>query len=130
VKPSCPEVRPNSPQKSPESNAVIADQIKRYKAGRVIEFLSICPEFEELQENNFLEMNFTDLVEFFVMQFGYESLEECYEAFVYREPYRLAAFNAEVEHLRLAAVAGGKESHDAILTHLAAFKTLDAKKSS
>lgn len=75
-------------------------------------------------------MNFTDLVEFFVMQLGYESLEECYEAFVYREPYRLAAFNAEVEHLRLAAVAGGKESHDAILTHLAAFKTLDAKKSS
>ena len=61
-------VRPNSPQKSPESNAVIADQIKRHKAGRVIEFLSVCPEFEDLQENNFLEMNFADLAEFFCMQ--------------------------------------------------------------
>lgn len=48
------------------------------------------PEFEALQEDNFLEMNFTDLVEFFVMQLSYESLEECYERFVYREPYGLA----------------------------------------
>jgi len=39
---------------------VIADQIKRYKAGCVIEFLSVCPEFEDLQENNFLELGFTD----------------------------------------------------------------------
>ena len=98
------------------------ERLKRYKAGRVIEFLSICPEFEDLQENNFLEMNFTDLAEFFVMQLGYESLEECYERFVHHEPYGLAVFNAEVERLRLAAIAGGKESHDAILAHLAAFK--------
>ena len=67
-------------------------------------------------------MNFTDLAEFFVMQLGYESLEECYERFVYREPYGLATLNAEIERLRLAAIAGGKESHDAILNHLAAFK--------
>ena len=44
--------------------------------------MSTCPEFEDLQENNFLEMNFTDLVEFLCMQLGYESLEECYERFV------------------------------------------------
>ena len=66
--------------------------------------------------------NFADLAEFFCMQLGYESLEECYDAFVYREPYGLATLNAEFEHLRLAAVAGGKESYDAILAHLAAFK--------
>ena len=83
-----------------------AERLRRYKAGRVIEFLSVCPEFEDLQENNFLEMNFTDLAEFFVMQLGYESLEECYERFVYREPYGLASLNAEIERLRLAAVAG------------------------
>jgi hypothetical protein len=96
------------------------ERLRRYKAGRVIEFLSVCPEFEDLQENNFLEMNFADLAEFFCMQLGYESLEECYDAFVYREP--LATLNAEFERLRLAAVAGGKESHYAILAHLAAFK--------
>jgi hypothetical protein len=74
-------MRPNSPPQLPVGSpqTVIADQIKRYKAGRVIEFLSVCPEFEDLQENNFLEMNFTDLAEFFCMQLGYESLEECYE---------------------------------------------------
>jgi hypothetical protein len=43
-------------------------------------------------------------------------------AFVYREPYGQATLNAEFERLRLAAIAGGKESHDAILAHLAAFK--------
>jgi hypothetical protein len=100
-----------------------AERLRRYKAGRVIEFLSICPEFEDLQENNFLEMNFTDLVEFFAGQLGWESLDECYEHFVHHEPYGLANLNAELERLRLAAVAGGKESHDAILKHLAAFKT-------
>ena len=68
-------------------------------------------------------MSFTDLAEFFVMQLGYESLEECYGAFVYREPYCLTTLNAEFERLRPAPVAGGKESHDAILKHLVGFKT-------
>jgi hypothetical protein len=85
-------------------------------------FLSVCPEFEELQETNFLEMNFTELAEFFVMQLGYESLEECYERFVYPEPYGLASVNAAIERLRLGAIAGGGETHDAILAHLAAFQ--------
>ena len=35
----------------------------------------------------------------------------------------LAAMNAEFERLRLGAIAGGKETHVAILKHLAAFKT-------
>jgi hypothetical protein len=105
-----------------ESNDDRAERLRRYKAGRVIEFLSTCLEFEDLQENNFLEMNFTDLTEFYVMQLGYESLEECYERFVYREPSGLASLNAEIERLRLAAVAS-KEGHDAVLKHLAAFQT-------
>ena len=121
VKPSCPHAGMNTPSQA-NTEADSTERLKRYKAGRVIEFLSICPEFEDLQENNFLEMNFTDLVEFFVMQLGYESLEECYERFVYHEPYGLAALNAEIERLRLAAVAGGKFEHDAILAHLTAFK--------
>jgi hypothetical protein len=36
------------------------ERLRRYKAGRCVEFLSVCPEFEELQETNFLEMGFTD----------------------------------------------------------------------
>src|SRR5258705_4622253 len=80
-----------------ESNDDRAERLRRYKAGRVIEFLSTCLEFEDLQENNFLEMNFTDLTEFYVMQLGYESLEECYERFVYREPYGLASLNAGID---------------------------------
>ena len=111
----------NTPSQA-NTEADSTERFRRYKAGRVIEFLSVCPEFEDLQENNFLEMNFTDLAEFFVMQLGYESLEECYERFVYREPYGLATLNAEIERLRLAAIAGGEESHDAVLKHLAAFK--------
>jgi hypothetical protein len=122
VKPSCPHTS-NEHSLPSQKEADRAERLRRYEAGRVIEFLSVCPEFEDLQENNFLEMNFTDLTEFFVMKLGYESIEECYERFVYREPYGLAAFNAEVERLRLGAIAGGKESHDAILKHLAAFKT-------
>jgi hypothetical protein len=119
--------QPNSQSPFGSPQSVIADRIKRYKAGRVIEFLSGCPEFEELQENNFLEMNFADLAEFFVMQLGWESLEAAYEHYVFGEPYGLATLNAEFERLRLAAIAGGKEGHDAILAHLAAFKTLDLK---
>ena len=63
-----------------------AERLRRYKAGRVIEFLSICPEFEQLQEDSFLEMPFTDLVEFFVMQIGWESLEDAYEHYVHMSP--------------------------------------------
>jgi hypothetical protein len=102
---------------------VIADKIKRYKAGRVIEFLSTCPEFEDLQENNFLEMNFADLTEFFCMQIGWESLEAAYEHYVRHEPYALATLNSEFERLRLGAIAGGARAHNAILAHLAAFTT-------
>jgi hypothetical protein len=102
-----------------------AERLRRYKAGRVIEFLSTCLEFEDLQENNFLEMNFTDLTEFYVMQLGYESLEECYEHFVYHEPYGLMELNAEIERLRLAAVAS-KEGHDKVLAHLSAFQPPEA----
>jgi hypothetical protein len=83
--------------------------------------LSICPEFEDLQENNFMEMSFVDLVDLYCMQCGWESLEECYEHYVYSEPYGLAKLNAEIERLRIAAVAS-KESHDAVLAHLAAFQ--------
>jgi hypothetical protein len=36
---------------------------------------------------------------------------------------QIEQFNAQLERLRLAAIAGGKESHDAILEHLAEFKT-------
>jgi hypothetical protein len=56
------------------------------------------------------------------MQLGWESLEDAYEHYVFREPYGLAALNAEFERLRLAAVTGGKEGHDAVLAHLSAFK--------
>ena len=45
---------------APQLGSDPAERLRRYKAGRVIEFLSICPEFEDLQENNFLEMGFTD----------------------------------------------------------------------
>ena len=57
-------------------------------------------------------------------ELGYESLEECYDAFVYREPYGLATLNVEIERLRLAA--DGKFEHDAILAHLVAFKSSNA----
>jgi hypothetical protein len=57
------------------------------------------------------------------MQLGWESLEDVYEHYVHHEPYGLATLNSEFERLRLCAIAGGKESHDAILKHLAAFKT-------
>ena len=57
-------------------------------------------------------------------ELGYESLEECYDAFVYREPYGLATLNVEIERLRLAA--DGKFDHDAILSHLVAFKSSNA----
>ena len=60
VKPSCPHAGMNTPSQA-NTEADSTERLKRYKAGRVIEFLSICPEFEDLQENNFLEMNFTDL---------------------------------------------------------------------
>jgi hypothetical protein len=68
-------------------------------------------------------MNFTDLVEFFVMQIGWESLEDAYEHYVVHEPYGLAALNAEFERLRLLVIAGGEPAHQAILKHLSAFKT-------
>ena len=64
------------------TDPVIADQIKRYKAGRVIEF--------------------------FVMQIGWESLEDAYEHYVVHEPYGLAALNAEFERLRLLVIEGGE----------------------
>jgi hypothetical protein len=56
-----------------------------------------------------LQMGFTALVEFFVMQLGWESLEAAYEHYVFGEPYGLTTLNAEFERLRLAAIAGGKE---------------------
>ena len=68
-------------------------------------------------------MGFADLVECFVMQCGWESLEAAYEHYVFREPYGLATLNSEFERLRLGAIAGGKEAYLAILKHLAAFKT-------
>ena len=111
---------------APQLGSDPAERLRRYKAGRCVEFLSICPEFEDLQEDNFLEMNFTDLVEFFVMQLGWESLEECYEHYVHHEPYGLAALNAQIERLRLASIAGGKEGHDAVLEYLSAFKSPEA----
>ena len=122
VKLSCPHAGMNTPSQA-NTGADSTERLKRYKAGRTIEFLSICPEFEDLQENNFLEMPFTDLVEFFAMQLGYESLEDAYEHYVFREPYGLAALNTEIERLRLAAIAGGEEGHDAVLAHLAASKS-------
>jgi hypothetical protein len=105
-----------------------AERLKRYKAGRVIEFLSTCPEFDQMQEetNSFLQMSFVDLVDLHCMQTGWESLEECYEHYVHDEPYGLAALNAELERLRLAAIAGGKESHDAVLEYLSAFQPPEA----
>ena len=71
-------------------------------------------------------MNFADLVEFFVMQIGWESLEDVYEHYVHHEPYGLAAFNAEVERLRLLSIKGGKESHNAILKHLGCVQNSEA----
>ena len=68
-------------------------------------------------------MSFADLVNFYCMQIGWESLEQAYEHFVHNEPYGLAALNVEFERLRLAAIDGGRQGHDAILEHLAAFKT-------
>jgi hypothetical protein len=119
--------RPNTEAQSSSAGGLNdpAERLKRYKAGRVIEFLSICPEFEDLQENNFLVMPFTDLVEFFVMQLGWESLEDAYEHYVHHEPYGLMELNAEIERLQLAAIAGGKEGHDKVLKHLSAFQLLE-----
>jgi hypothetical protein len=42
---------------------------------------------------------------------------------VHDEPCGLAALNAEFERLRLAAIEGDWQGHDAILEHLTAFKT-------
>ena len=116
--------QPNTEAQSPRLGSDQAERILRYKAGRCIEFLSTYPEFEQMQEktNSFLQMGFVDLVDLHCMQIGYSSLEECYEHFVYHEPYGLANLNAEFERLRLAAIVGGKSGHDAILGCLAAIQ--------
>jgi hypothetical protein len=93
------------------------ERTRRYMAGRCIEYLSDCEQFEKLQANNFLEMNFIDLTEFFVMQIGFESLEACYHHFSFRENYGFQDINAECERIKLLAVAS-KESHDLILARL------------
>jgi hypothetical protein len=108
---------------APQLGSDQVERLKRYRAGRCVEFSSTCVEFEQLQEeaNSFLQMSFVDLVDLYCMQCGWESLEECYEHYVHHEPYGLAKLNAEIERLRLAAVAS-KEGHNAVLAHLAAFQ--------
>jgi hypothetical protein len=109
---------PNTP---PPNADEIAAKIKSYKANRCLTFLGYCPDFDALEDSNFLEMEWDDLIEFYLLQCGWESVEQCYEHFVFYTPY--SALDAEVERLRLAAVAGGEEMQNAILAHLAAFKT-------
>jgi hypothetical protein len=105
-----------------------AARVRRYRAGRVIEFLSTCPEFEQMQEktNSFLQMGFSDLVDLYCMQVGWESLEKCYEHYVHDEFYALAELNAEIERLKLIAIVGGEPVHQAVLKHLSAFQPPDS----
>jgi hypothetical protein len=106
-------------------------RVRRYKASRIIDFVSRCPEFDELAASDIcstLELDFVGAVEFLAQQRGFDSLEAAYHHFAFEpdngdEDYQTASLNIEVERLRISAVAGGLEVYDAILRHLRSFKT-------
>jgi hypothetical protein len=106
------------------------ERVRRYIASRVIDFVSRCPEFDELAASDIcrtLELDFVGAAEFLALQRGLDSLEAGYHHFVHEpdngdEDYQTACLNIEFERLRLAAIAGGQEVLDAILRHLRSFK--------
>ena len=62
------------------------EAIRHHKARRVLEILCENQNFDDLFENNFLAMSYSDRVEFYFQQCGWEDLESTYDYLIYFLP--------------------------------------------